>query len=152
MGEERGERMSTPVVLKQWEAPPATPLDEAVWQAWLAKGRARDRQSSATRAKALKSVSIVGLLASAGLWSYLAPYEIGVGCVVAVVAVVMMFTAFRARHYTFAAVFGALAVLYNPVAPLFSYSGGWQRTLLVATAVPFIASLAWRTTRLAHND
>ncbi len=148
--------MSTPVALKEsptrWEAPPATPLDEAVWQAWLAKGRERERQGSAARAKAVKWVPIVGLLASAGLWSYLAPYEVVVRFVVAAGAILTMFQAFRARHYTFAAVFGALAVFYNPVAPVFSYSGDWQRTLLVASALPFIASLAWRNPRLAHND
>jgi hypothetical protein len=132
--------VSTPVALK-WEAPPATPLDEAVWQAWLAKSRARERQGSAARAKAVKWISIVGLLASAGLWSYLAPYKVGVGFIVAAGAIVMMFQAFHARRYSFAAVFGGLAVLYNPVAPVFSDWGGWQRTLLVASALPFIASL-----------
>jgi hypothetical protein len=136
----------------KWEAPPAKPPDEAVWQAWLAKGREREREGSAARAKAVKWISIVGLLASAGLWSYLAPHKVGVGCIVAAGAIVMMFQEFHARRYTFAAVFGALAVLYNPVAPVFSYSGAWQRTLLVASALPFIASLAWRTARLAHND
>lgn len=47
------------------------PLDEAVWQAWVAKGRAQDLRSSAVRIKALKWASIVGLLAAAGLWSRL---------------------------------------------------------------------------------
>jgi hypothetical protein len=147
--------MSTPAGLKEsptvWETPPATPLDEAGWQAWLAKSRARDRQGCATRAKAVKWISIVGLLASAGWWSYLAPYEVVVRFVVAAGSIAVMLQAFRTRHYTFAAVFGALALLYNPVAPVFTYSADWQRTLLVATAAPFIASLAWGNARLAHN-
>ena len=46
-------------------APPATrPLDEAVWQAWVAKGRAQDRRSRALGIKAVKWASIAGLLAA----------------------------------------------------------------------------------------
>jgi hypothetical protein len=123
-----------------------------VWQAWLAKGRAREQQGRATRARAVKWISIVGLLASALLWSDLAQYELGVRFMVAAGAVLVMFQAFRARRYAFAAVFGALALLYNPVAPMLRYPDDWKRFLLVASAFPFIASLAWRNKRLAYND
>jgi hypothetical protein len=92
----------------------------------------------------VKWVSIAVLLAAAALWSYLASFEIVVRFIVAAGAAVEMFEAFRARRYAVAAVFGGLALLYNPVAPLFSFSGGWQRALVVASAVPFVASLAWR--------
>jgi hypothetical protein len=34
---------------------------------------------------------------------------------------------------------------------VFSFSGDWQRALLVASGVPFVVSLAWRNVRLAHN-
>ena len=57
------------------ERPFTKPLDEEVWQAWVAKGRARERRSSAALAKAAKWVSIAGLLAAAGLWFHLTPYE-----------------------------------------------------------------------------
>lgn len=130
----------------------AKPLDEAVWQAWIAKGRAQDRRSSAARMKAVKWVSIAGLLAAAGLWSQLTPYEVVVRFIVAAGAIIVMFQAFEARRYAFAAVFGALALVYNPVAPVFSFSGDWQRALVVTSAVPFVASLAWRNVRLAYND
>ena len=134
------------------ERPFTKPLDEEVWQAWVAKGRARERRSSAARVKAAKWVSIAGLLAAAGLWSHLTPYEVVVRFIVACSAMVVMFQAFHARHYAVAAVFGALALLYNPVAPAFTFSGDWQRALVVASAVPFVASLAWRNARTGHND
>ncbi len=134
------------------ERPLAKPLDEVVWQAWVAQGRAQDRRSSAARIKAVKWVSIAGLLAAAGLWSQLTPYEVVVRFIVAAGAIVVMFQAFNARHYAFAAVFGALALVYNPVAPVFSFSGDWQRALVVTSAVPFVASLAWSNVRLAYND
>lgn len=129
-------------------APPATrPLDEAVWQAWVAKGRAQDRRSSAAGIKAVKWASIAGLLAAAGLWSHLAPFEVVVRFLVTASAMVVMFQAFQARDYAVAAVFG-----YNPVAPAFSFSGDWQRAVVVASAVPFVASLAWRNARNARRN
>lgn len=148
--------MSTPVGLQEprgaWEPPLTKPLDEAVWEAWVAKGRAHDRRSSAARVKAVTWISIAALLVAAGLWSHLAPYDVVVRFIVAAGAIVVMSQALRTRHYAFAAVFGALALLYNPVLPVFALSGDWQRALVVASTVPFVASLAWRNVKLAHND
>jgi hypothetical protein len=140
--------MSTSVELlasrEVWTPPAAKPLDQAVWQAWVAKGRAEDGRNSAAHIKAVKWVSIAGLLAAAGLWSHLAPFDVVVRFIVTGGAMVVMLQAVHARHYPVAAVFGVLALLYNPVAPAFNFSGDWQRAVAVASAVPFIASLAWR--------
>jgi hypothetical protein len=136
-------------------APPAArPLDEAVWQAWVAKGRAQDRQSSAARTKAMKWISAAGLLAAAGFWSHPGPFEFVIRLLVSASAIVVMFQSLQARYYAVAAVFGALALFYNPVAPLFSFSGDWQRVVVVTSAVAFVASLVWpngRTARTEHN-
>jgi|SRR5579871_22163 len=135
-----------------WEAPAVKPLDEAIWQAWKAKGRARDRQARETRIKALKWGSIVALLVVAGLWSQLASYEIVIRCVLAAAAVGIMLETFNKRQYALGAIFGGLALLYNPVAPVFSFSGNWQRALVVASAIPFVTSLAWRDLEAAPID
>ena len=100
------------------------PLDEAVWQAWLAKGRAQDRRRHAAFMKGVKWVSIAALLAAAGHWPHPVPYDVVVRFVVAAGAMAMMFQALRSRYYVVAAVFGALVLLYNPVAPVFGFSGG----------------------------
>jgi hypothetical protein len=74
---------------------------------------------------------------------------------VAASAMVVMFEALQARYYTVAAVFGALALFCNPVAPAFSFSGDWQRAVVVTRAIPFGASPAWpngRIPRTKHND
>jgi hypothetical protein len=134
------------------ESPPAKPLDEAVWQAWKAKGRAQDKRGREARIKALKWGSMVALLSLAALWSQAAPYEIVIRCVLAAAAVGMMFEAFNKRQYALGAVFAALAVLYNPVAPVFNFSGNWQRALVVASAIPFVISLASRDLKAAHID
>ena len=97
--------------------------------------------------KAVKWVSIVALLIAAGL--HLGQYEVIVRFVVAVGATVMMFQTFHARDYAFAAVFGVLVLFYNPVAPVFSFSGDWQSAFLVLSAIPFVASLAGRDAKPA---
>jgi hypothetical protein len=156
MAEEKGQDMATLVGFKEsqrgWEPPPAKALDEGVWQAWVATGRARDRRVNDALVRTAKWVSIAGLLVAAGLWSHLAPYQVVVRFVVAAGATAVMLQAFHARHYAFAAVCGALVLLYNPLAPMVEFSGDWQRAVTAASAVPFVASLTWRNGRLAHND
>jgi len=127
-----------------WAPPASEALDETVWQAWVAKGRAQERRSGAAQSKAVKWASIVGLFVAAGLWSHLAPYEVVLRFIVAAGATVVMFQALQARHYAVGAVFGALALVYNPVVPLFGFSGDWQRAMVIASAIPFAASLTGR--------
>ena len=137
-----------PAPRESWAPPETRPLDEAVWNAWVVKNRARERRNSAARMKAVKWVSIIGLLALAGLWSRIAPFDIVVRFIVATGAMAVMLHAFHARHYLAAAVFAALVVLYNPVAPAFSFSGDWQHALVFASVAPFVAALAWPDRRL----
>src|SRR5690349_3842066 len=72
VAEQRG-KMSTLVELQAsrgvWQLPASKPLDEAVWQAWIKKGRARDRRSNLAHTKALKVISIAALLAAAAAGS-----------------------------------------------------------------------------------
>lgn len=128
---------------------PSTPLNEAMWHAWIERGRARERRDSMARYTAVKWVSLAALAVVAGLWSHLGLYDVVTRFVVAAGAVVLMFHAIPAGHYALAAAFGALALLYNPIAPLFSFSGEWQRAVVVASAGPFVASLALRPLRTA---
>jgi hypothetical protein len=135
-----------------WTAPVVKPLDEVVWQTWLANGLEHDRRSCSARLKAANWTSIVGLLVAAALWSHLAPFEVVVRSLVTAGALIVMFQALQIRQYAVAVVFGALAVLYNPVAPMFSFSGDWQRAFVVASAVPFVWSLTLRNTTKARTE
>lgn len=135
----------------EWEIAQSKPLDEAVWQAWLAKGRGREIGNSARRAAAAELVSIAALLAAAGQWSQQAPFDSLVRFIVCACALVVVFHSFHARRYAFAAVFGAMVLLYNPLAPIFAFSGEWQRAVVIASAVPFVTALTWRTEKLAGN-
>lgn len=131
-----------------WVAPEAAPLNEQVWQAWVAKGRAADERGREVRLKAAKIAVIVGLLSAAVLWSRAAPFEVLVRFMVGAGAIAVMVQSLRTRRYLFASVFASLAVLFNPIAPFFEFSGDWQRALLVACAAPFVASLAWRNVKV----
>ena len=133
-------------------APQAVLLDMEEWRAWVGRGRARDRWRSAVWGESARWVSAAALLAAAGLWSYLAPFGFAIRFVVAAGAVTVMVNAFDSRRYAAAAGFGALALLYNPIAPVFDFSGGWQRAALVASAAPFVASRVWDNVKPARND
>ena len=128
------------------------PLDESVWQTWVAKGYARKKRRSAARVRFASWISIAGLLIVAGLWSYVTPNETAVRVFVATGALVVMVGAYNARKYAVAAVSAALVLLYNPFAHTFSLSGDWQRALVVASAVPFVISIAWHASRTEPND
>ena len=125
----------------------AAVLDERAWQTWLTKGRLQEERSSRIRLEIVKLAAIGVLLAAAALWSYVAPYEIALRFAVAAASIFVMFHALGARRYAFAAVFGTLGLLYNPIWPLFSASGNVQSLLLAIGSAPFIASLGWRDLR-----
>lgn len=135
-----------------WTAPAELPLNQAAWQAWVAKGRAQEQRNSVARTKAVRWISAAALLAAAVLWSHLAPFDVVVRFIVTGGAMVLMFQASHNRNYAFASIFGALALIYNPVLPAFGFSGGWQRAVVVASAVPFIASIAWRNAGTERHD
>ena len=133
------------------ERPVINPLHEALWQTWVAKGRTGEQRRSAARVKAAKLVSIAGLLAVGGLWSHITPFEVVLRFIVAAAALIVMFGAFNAKHYLIAAVSATLVLLYNPLAPVLTFSSDWHQALVLASAVPFVVSLAWRTSRTEHN-
>jgi hypothetical protein len=133
-----------------WE-PVTKPLDEAAWQAWIAKNRALEQQRNVARVKGVKWISAATLFATAGIGSHLTAYGVLVRVVLALGAILVTFHALHLRRYAFAAVFGALALLYNPVAPILGFSGDWRRALMITSTVLFAASIAWPTVRLAHN-
>ena len=133
-----------------WETPAVPPLDEARWRAWKAKGRDQDRKDLQSLMKTVTWGLILALLGVVGFWSHLAPYDIVIRSLVAAGALVLMANAIHSRSFAIAAVFAAMAILYNPVSPTFALAGNWQRVLVVLSAAPFIASLARRNLKGAY--
>lgn len=119
------------------------PLDEARWQAWLAKNRTLELRRKQGRVKIVKWVSVVTLVVATVFGSQLESYGVIVRFALMLGAIVVMWDAVSSRHYTFATLFGTLALLYNPVLPVVNFSGLWQCAFLILSAALFVASLVW---------
>jgi hypothetical protein len=134
-----------------WESPAVQPLNEAVWQAWKAKGREQDRRRGLVFNMVVRCSAIAALLIVAGLGSQVAPHALFARLIVAASAVTLMVQAVQARQVPFAAAFGLIAALYNPVAPMFDFSGSWERVFVAASAIPFLTPLLWRDGKEPRN-
>lgn len=134
-----------------WEMPVTRLLDEHLWRAWVLRGRAREIRGRAIRLTAVEGISTATLIAAAVLWSDLGAYEMVVRFVVALGATIVMAQSLHVRQYAVAPVFGALALLFNPVAPAITFSGDWQRVFVMASTVPFAGAFTWRTARRASK-
>jgi len=146
--------MSTAVALQELpeaREPPPELLSEAEWQTWIVECPPKRRRRSGALIAA-KWGSIIGLLAVAGIWARVTPVEVVVRFIVDAGAIVVMARAILARRYAVAVVAAAVAVLFNPLAPVFYLFGAWQRAALVAIASPFLGFLIWRDVRSAHKD
>jgi hypothetical protein len=99
----------------------------------------------------VKILSILCLLAAAALWPYVASYEVLFRFAATMAACYVLFHAIRSRRWVLAGLFGAIALLYNPLAQLFSASDDLKRVLLAISATPFIMSLGWRDTEKHHE-
>lgn len=142
-----------PGLLKTGAALEVKPLEEAAWRAWREKGRAQEERDGVARMTSVKWLAIAALLASGVLfWSGLSGYGVVVKFIVAAGAIAVMLQAAQTRNYAIAILFGALALIYNPVMPVFPLSGDWERAFVVATAIPFILSLAWRNSKTVSKS
>jgi len=91
--------------------------------------------------KMMKLVSIAALLFAAVLWSYAPDFGLVLRFVIALSAVLVGTQAIRARKYSWAIGFYALAVLFNPFAAVISTSGKLSQALVLAAVAPFVMSL-----------
>lgn len=123
--------------------PVSTPAKGTSWREWLARNRADEIRGAERHIIVIKWTSIAVLLAVVALWAVVGPYQRALMFGIALGAFAVMFHAFHAHRYILAAVFGTIVLLYNPLFPAFSLSGGWQRLIVLASTAPFLASLAW---------
>jgi hypothetical protein len=146
--------MATAVAVEELPEVPETPmsnlLDEVSCQVSPVE-HSPERWVRYTAVKAIKWAAMVGLLALGGLWSRVTLFEVAARFLVAAGALIVMARSLPARRYAVVAVAGVFVLLYNPLAPLFDFSGGWQRAVFVAAAAPFLAALIWRDMRADEN-
>lgn len=126
------------------------PLDETMWRAWVKKNLLEERQRAVARIKVVKWACIGALIAAGIVSPYVSTtnvsaYQTVVRFVIALGATFILFESLRLRQYTFAALFGTMVLLFNPVLPTFSLSKNWP--ILLASVLPFAASLIWMKER-----
>ena len=117
---------------------------------WLNKNILKDETRAAGRIKTVKWVCIGLLLATATISSHLLPlyvtsYEAVVRFAIVLGAIAILFESLPPRQYAFTALFAAVVVLFNPLVPMFTLAQ--NRLVLVASVLPFVASLLWTKER-----
>jgi hypothetical protein len=105
-----------------------------------------EKRRAAARTKGVNwaciGVLVVAAVASSYVSaSFVSAYEVVVRLTIGVGAVAMMFGSIYAWEYVFAALFAAIALLFNPVLPAFALSA--HGLILLGSILPFVASLLW---------
>ena len=90
----------------------------------------------------MKWFSIAALLLAAMFWRSAADYQALLDFAVCTGAIVVVLQAVRAKEYRWATGFVAMALLFNPVVPVFRLSGPLSLLLVLVSIAPFALSLA----------
>ena len=121
------------------------------WHDWQERNHLQDLRGVALRAKLTKYAAMVVVLLAVLFWSYAAEYQAVLGLVVCAGTVRIAFLAAAARKYDWASLFIGMALLYNPVFPLFALNGPAAFFLVIASITPFAASLFLLKPRLTPS-
>jgi hypothetical protein len=89
----------------------------------------------------MKCVSIGALLLATLFWSSAPSYQIELNLVVCVAAAIVIKQAVEAKKYRWTAGFLAIALLFNPVIPIFGLAGGLSLSFVVLAIGFFAVSL-----------
>jgi hypothetical protein len=96
--------------------------------------------------KIMKWISSATLLLAGVFWGVALDYELLLTVVVFMGAIVVLQQAVSEGEYLWAAGFAAIALVFNPAAPLFQASGDWFRMMaLVCTAIFAVSLTALKT-------
>ena len=92
-------------------------------------------------ANIMKCISISALFLTAISWRSAASYQLLLSFVVCIGAVVVVMQAVRAKEYSWAAGFVAIALLFNPVGLFLRPPGVLPLSIVVVSIAPFAISL-----------
>ena len=101
--------------------------------------------------KIMKLATMAALFSAAVLWRTAANSQLPqflLGFVVCFGAIVVVTQAGRAKEYIWMAGFIGVALLFNPLLPVFPFDGEWGRSLILISMVPFAVSLSTLRTTL----
>lgn len=118
-------------------------LDQMAWRVWDQKNRAAAAQATARQLIQVEWFCMALLLAIAVLGAYTTRFAVELRTMMTAGAAFIGYQAIRTRRYVFAATFAGVAVLYNPAIPVFALSGSRYLAIVLASVIPFAASLVW---------
>lgn len=110
----------------------------------------KERQRAFARRNAVKWACIGVLLAavviSSSVWTpYVSTYEAVVKFSIGLGAILLLWESLRVRQYALMILFAAIVLLFNPFLSTFALAG--NGALLLASMLPFVASLLWSNER-----
>ncbi len=111
------------------------------WHDWQERNHLQDLRGMALRAKLTKYASMTVLLLAVVFWSYAADYQVLLWFAVCAGAVRIAFLAAAEGRRDWASLFVGIALLYNPIFPLFTLTGRVAFFLVIASMPAFAASL-----------
>jgi len=92
-------------------------------------------------ARVMKWLSIATLLAAVLFWESAKLYRLELDLVVCAAAGVVVAQAFQTRKYYWATGFFAIALMFNPLIPVFRPAGTTGLSIVVFSIVPFVMAL-----------
>jgi hypothetical protein len=92
-------------------------------------------------ARVMKWFTIATLLVTVLFWRFARDFRLELDLVVCVAAGIVMAQAYRAKRYSWVAGFLTIALVFNPIVPLFRPAGDIGLSIVVFAMVPFVMSL-----------
>jgi len=132
----------------------ATVINEQLglsWDDWQERNRLQDLRGVALRVRLTKFASMAMLILALVFWTYAEDYRMVLGFVVCAGAIRVAFQAGGVHKYDWLILFAGIALLYNPVFPLFALSGRVAFFLVTASTAAFAASLFLLKPRLTPS-
>lgn len=131
----------------EWQAPPPADaslsvkqLDGSMWRAWSEKNSFADANANSQRWRSMQWSYIAVLLAVTALWPYAIHFQLFLRVILMSGAVIVGMLAARQHRFAFAAMFAGVALLYNPLVPVFELSGTWNWLIVLASGIPFVTA------------
>ena len=123
--------------------PPSAELNEAAWSAWQMRHAASDRKQAGAIMLGVKCISLALLLLAVFFSGYAAPHHLWVRFVISLTAIVIACQAWDLKRYVFLLGFAAIAVIFNPVVPMFPIDAMVRSSVPSFAALAFVASIVW---------
>jgi hypothetical protein len=89
----------------------------------------------------VKCIALASLLLAVIFWNTATHYQLPLNLIVCIAAIIVSHQALRARAYAWAVALSGVAVVFNPIVPLFRPAGDLALTIVLFCSLPFAVAL-----------